>query len=103
MRNGASGAPRGWTLSGLNFPAVWRAAATYMDKILRGARPAVLPVEQPTTFDFIVNLKAAHALGLAVRRSSSRLPTSSSRRCCFRKQGELNRGGSLSSTRRVLR
>jgi ABC-type uncharacterized transport system substrate-binding protein len=46
--------------------AFWRRAADFVDKILRGASPADLPVELPTTFEFIANLKAAHALGLTI-------------------------------------
>ena len=42
----------------------YRGAATYVDRILRGAKPANLPVEQPVTFDFVVNLKTAKSLGL---------------------------------------
>ena len=42
----------------------WRRVAVYVDKILKGARPAELPIEQSMTFDFVVNLKTARGLGL---------------------------------------
>ena len=51
---------------GTNFPDLWRRAATYVDKILKGAKPADLPVEQPIKFEFIINLKAAKQIGLTI-------------------------------------
>jgi len=51
---------------GPNVADLWRRAAVYVDKILKGTRPADLPVEQPTRFELVVNLKAAKALGLTV-------------------------------------
>jgi putative ABC transport system substrate-binding protein len=51
---------------GASFPAMYRRAAFYVDKILKGAKPADLPVEQPTKFDFVINLKAAKQIGLTI-------------------------------------
>jgi|SRR6516165_5080569 len=48
---------------GPNLPSLFRRAADYVDKILRGAKPSDLPVEQPTKFDFIINLTTAKILG----------------------------------------
>jgi putative tryptophan/tyrosine transport system substrate-binding protein len=54
---------------GVDFPDMWRHAATFVDKILRGAKPADLPMEQPTKFVTVVNLKTARAIGLEVPTS----------------------------------
>jgi putative tryptophan/tyrosine transport system substrate-binding protein len=49
-----------------DLPDQYRRAAAYVDKILKGAKPAELPVEQPTKFEFIINLKAAKQIGLTI-------------------------------------
>jgi putative tryptophan/tyrosine transport system substrate-binding protein len=54
---------------GLNRPGLYRRTAAYVDKILKGARPGDLPVEQPTTFDFVINAKSAQALHLTINPS----------------------------------
>jgi len=54
---------------GADFRYIFRQAASYADRLLRGTKPADLPIEQPTRFELIVNLKTAKALGLTIPQS----------------------------------
>jgi len=67
MTNASQFAQAGLLMSyGPNLEDLYRQAATYVDKILHGASPADLPVEQPTKFEFVINMRTAKALGLDV-------------------------------------
>ena len=59
----------GFISYGPNLPELWRRAARYVDRILKGAKPSELPVEQPTRFEMVVNLKTARTLGLTIPQS----------------------------------
>ena len=70
----------GWlphVLSARTYADLFRRAAAYVDKILKGAKPADLPVQQPTKFEFVINLKAAKQIGLTLSPDVSRAGESS--------------------------
>ena len=67
MYNDSESAEAGGLMSyGVSLPALFRRAAVYVDKILKGTMPADLPVEQPTKFELVINLKAAKQIGLTI-------------------------------------
>ena len=71
---------------GADFDDLYRRAAVYVDKILKGAKPADLPVQQATKFEFVINLKAAKQIGLTlspevVSRANQVIKDETKRRC----------------------
>lgn len=76
MHGGRESVAAGGLISyGPNFPELWRRAADYIDKILRGAKPADIPVEQPAKFDLVINLKTARRSVSPYRHHCSPVPT----------------------------
>ena len=59
----------GLLVYGVNFPELWQRAPIFVDKILKGAKPADLPVERPTRFELVINMKTARAFGLTIPQS----------------------------------
>lgn len=67
--SGLAGEPGALLSYGVDLTVLFRRDATFVDRILKGAKPADLPVEQPTTFELVVNMKTANALGIKIPQS----------------------------------
>lgn len=98
---------------GVDFPDIWRQSMTFVDKILKGAKPADQPIQQPTRFELVINLKSAKALGLAIPQSllaradhrvdcSTACRSSTEENCSWLQSGQSRKPASFGSQSTML-